>query len=245
MNIKKHTCIIIDDNTASLATLTSYIDLQPNLTLLQSFSNAIDAFHFINSNNVPDLIFMDIEMPKMNGIELANSIKHKKKKLVFTTGHTKYGYEAFKLEADAFLLKPFSFTEFAATVQKLFPNETLVSPNQKNHTNNSFFAREKNKLTRVYFNDVIAFESCRHYIIIYTKTKKILTYIALTEIVGLLIDQKEFIQIHRSYIISENHIESVENNNVILDNEMVIPIGRGYREQFYALINKKILNSKS
>jgi len=240
--MKAYTCIAIDDELSSLENLKNYIELHPNLRLLHSFSDSTEAFKFITSNDIVDLIFIDVEMPKISGLELASAIRHKIKKLIFTTGHTKYGYQAFELEANAFLLKPYTFMKFSHTIQKIF-QEQNDELNTEKITESSFYVKHKNNLLKIYFDDVIAFESKLHDVTILTKNQNIVVHWSLAEIKRLL--PEEFIQVHRSFIISEKHIQNIEGNNIRLNNNLSINIGRNYKEHFENIINKKTIKLKN
>lgn len=236
----KHTCIAIDDEANALKSLINYIQLHPNLKLVKSFTDSSETLDYINPQEVVDVIFTDIEMPKISRLELASIVKHKVKKIVFTTGHTKYRYDAFELEPQVFLLKPYGFTKFTQIINKLFLEptaiETIVKP-----LDDSFYVKEKTKLIKLYFDEVIAFESKLHYIIIYTLKFKVTTYWNLTEVQKTLMNRFEFIQVHRSFIISEKHIESIEGNNIRLSNSLCITVGRKYKADFEKMIGTKVI----
>lgn len=120
-------CIIIDDDPFAIEGLTKFIDLIPNLTVIKSYTDPIQAMLDLVSKEIVDLILLDINMPKISGIELSREIRKQTHKLVFTTAYTKYGYEAFEVEADAYLLKPYSLSKFTSTIVKLFPEEPVSS----------------------------------------------------------------------------------------------------------------------
>jgi DNA-binding LytR/AlgR family response regulator len=114
-------CIIIDDEQHAIEGLKKYIDSVPELTLIQSYTDPLLALKAITEGDAVDLILLDVDMPKITGIELSKVIRNKTNKLIFTTAHTKYAYDAFEADADAYLLKPYTLGKFVITINKLFP----------------------------------------------------------------------------------------------------------------------------
>src|ERR1700744_3045824 len=119
-------CIIIDDEQFSVDSILKYIELLPKLNIVAIYNNPVDALESVSIENDIDLIFMDIDMPFLSGIELAKALRSKTKRLIFTTAHSKYAFDAYEVEADAYLLKPFSFGKFSTTINRFFPNEPIA-----------------------------------------------------------------------------------------------------------------------
>jgi two-component system response regulator LytT len=236
-------CIIIDDESHAIEGLDKYIDSFPDLQLVASYTDPIIALKEINAISEPiDLILLDIDMPQMNGIELSRVIRKKTNKLVFTTGHTKYGYEAFQVEADAYLLKPYTLGDFVATMDKLFPQKKQESPGTKKSDYFLVKSKEDNlKLVTVRCEDIVVIESKLNYIMIHTKNKKIMTYMSLTEISKILSGHPGFLQFQRSYIISQDHIEYIDGNSIKMTNGMDITVGDYYRKEFTKFVNEKLI----
>ena len=124
--MKKYKCIIIDDETYAVEGLKKYINQIPQLILVKDYTNPLEALLELTSYETVDLILMDINMPQITGIELSKEIRQKTRKLAFTTAYSHYGFEAFEVEADAYLLKPYTLTKFAATITKLFPEQNIA-----------------------------------------------------------------------------------------------------------------------
>lgn len=241
----KYKCIIIDDETHSIEGLKKYIEQIPSLTLIKSYDNPLTALMELAGSEPVDLILMDISMPNITGIELSQQIREKTDKLVFTTAHTKYGYEAFEVSADAYLLKPFSMSKFASTIARLFPAKPEVSA-PTGHTDDYFFAKNKDenhKLIKVRYRDVIVVESQQNYVMIYTTKEKILTYMSLTEISQILGQFPNFVKYHRSFILNKEHIESIVGNTVRMVNGVQITVGENFRKEFTAFMEKKLLKA--
>src|SRR5437879_7663087 len=148
-------CIIIDDESYAIDRLKDYISSIPNLLLIKSYTNPLEALIALASSEVVDIIFLDINMPQITGIELSKEIRQKTRKLVFTTAHTQYGYEAFEVDADAYLLKPYTLSKFASTVAKLFPRNH-ESPRELGENDDFFFIKNKNdhlKIVKIVYSD--------------------------------------------------------------------------------------------
>lgn len=120
-------CVIIDDERFAVHAIEKYIELLPKINVVASYTNSQLALEKITADDEVDMLFMDIDMPMLSGIDLAKAVRAKTKKLIFTTAHSKYAFDAFEVEADAFLLKPFTFSKFAITVNRLFPSDSLTS----------------------------------------------------------------------------------------------------------------------
>lgn len=238
-----HRCVIIDDEAHAVEGLTRYIESVPELTLVKAYTDSVIALREIDSLGAIDVLFLDVDMPKINGIELGKEIRGKVKKMVYTTGHTKYAFEAFELNADGYLLKPFSLGKFILTINKLFPEfqsvkvEFLPDISKKK---DFFFVKSKEDELQVFkinFADIVAVEGQRNYVLIHTLAKKIMTYISLGEMVKILADYPGFLQVHRSYLINQRQIEVVDGNTVKLSNGTKIVVGNAFREQFAAFMS--------
>ncbi|MEH6304483.1 LytTR family DNA-binding domain-containing protein [Olivibacter sp. CPCC 100613] len=236
-------CIIIDDEPDAIEIINDYIQQIHELVVIQSHIDPVEAMADIGKGDPVDFVFMDIDMPRISGLDLSKAIRNKTDKLVFTTAHTKYAFEAFEVEADAYLLKPFTFAKFALTINKLLKDK----PKSKNDESTKEFyvktTEERNRFVRIKFDEVIAIESVKNYIKIYTMTEEIMTYLTLKEIKERFDDTDDFIQIHRSFIISKNYIEKVEGSLVKLPRNMLIPIGTFYKDAFYDYLLKNTIKT--
>jgi DNA-binding LytR/AlgR family response regulator len=231
-----YTCLAIDDELASLKILTYYIELQPELDLIKAFTNPIVALNEIKKlNTIVDIIFLDIEMPDINGIELAKLIRHKTKKLVFTTAFSSYAINSYELEADGFLLKPISLVRFDQTTKKLFSSLDIRSKDHLEYFIVVKSIEQRNRFVKIRIGDIIAVEAQERTTKIYTKEEIINSNSSLAKVSELLVFEKTFHRIHRSFIISENHLKTLERTFVILSNSLKISIGRRYSELYYKL----------
>lgn len=227
-------CIIVDDDLHSINGLKSYINNLSRLEIIQIYTDPLRAMEEIAAIHQVDIIFMDVDMPVISGIELARAIRHKTDKLIFTTSHTKFAYEAFELHANDFLLKPFTIARFAECINRLFPRKDLDVGHGQGKIEDHFFVRNKNDnngMTKVRYKDIIAVESLQNYIRIFTISGQVITYMSLTEIKEVLKDQPNFTQVHRSFIVSQEHISKVDGNTLFMVDGMELTIGKLYREQ--------------
>ena len=231
-------CIVIDDDVYAVEGLKKYIDMIPSLVLHNYYTDPVRALLELSDGVKVDLILMDIDMPHISGIELSQKLREKTDKLVFTTAHTKYGYEAFEVSADAYLLKPYSFGKFAGTIAKLFAIRQLEE--------DFFFAKNKHeshKLVRMSFKDIIVLESKQNYVMIYTAQKNVLTYISLADAADILQRFPVFVRFHRSFILNSEHIESITGNSLRMSNGMDITVGDYYKKEFAAFVEGNILKA--
>ncbi|GGH03552.1 LytR/AlgR family response regulator transcription factor [Pedobacter zeae] len=240
-----YTCIIIDDEPHALEGLKSYIEKVPELVLVKEFTSSIDALRNIPKMEPIDLVFLDIDMPDVSGLELAKLLKKHIRKLIFTTAHSKYGYEAFEIKASDYLLKPYSLSKFLSAVQDLFPSVDFKEYRTENQhiEENFFFVKSKShnlKLVKIRFEDIILVESKLNYVDIFTTDKCVTTYMSLTEISKRLSPERGFLKFQRSFIINKTHIDSVDGNEVLMDNGKKITVGHYYRKEFNDFLSKNI-----
>ncbi len=244
-----YSCIIIDDEPHAIEGLKKYIEDFPELLLIGSYTDPLLALKEISKNEAVDIIFMDIDMPKINGIELSKEIRNKTDKLVFTTAHTKHAYEAFELDADAYLLKPYSIGKFTITLNKLLTDKlTLRNSDKKDESLNQdfFFVKSKEdnlNILKVRFESIIAVESQQNYVRIYTLEKNILTYMSLTEIAKILCVMPRFMQLHRSFLINKEHIETIDGHLIKMKNGIKVSVGDKYHQEFNTFINNHLIKA--
>lgn len=245
----KYTCIIVDDEAHAIEGLERYIATIPELEIVKTYQDPLVALREILNNKPVDLIFLDVDMPMINGLELAEEIRGKANKLIFTTGHTEYAYGAFEVQADAYLLKPYSLGKFVITMNKLLPSkrENVALSNSLERSDDFFFIKSKSetlKLVKIWFDDVVFIESKEHYLLIYTMNDEFLTYMSLKEISKTLFKHPQFIQTHRSFIINHNHITSLEGNIIEMINNKKITVGELYRKNFNDFITLKVIKGQ-
>lgn len=242
-----YSCIIIDDEPYAIEGLKAFIDLIPNLKVVKSYTDPVYALTDIDSVGKVDLILLDVDMPHISGIELSKQIRQKTDKLVFTTGYTQYGYEAFEADADAYLLKPYSLSKFTATIAKLFPQ--AVKPAREPVVTDEFFfvknKYEQLKIVKINFKEIVSVEGQQNYVLIHTLSKKVLTYMSLTEISKILMQLPNFMKFQRSFIICVDHIDSIDGNTIRMVNGQTMTVGDYYRKDFVNFLASKLLKTNS
>ena len=239
-------CIVIDDDISAVDGIKSYINKLTNIQLIKSYTDPIKALNEIMAGDSVDIVFIDVDMPMISGIELSKAIRHKTDKLIFTTSHSKYAYEAFEMYASAYLLKPYTFARFAETINRIFPHSPSVPNVTVKQEDDYFFVRNKNEnntLIKVRYTDIVAVESLQNYVRIFTLSETIVSYIALSEIKIILKDYPNFAQAHRSFIIAKNYIEKVEGHTLKMINDLTINIGNTYRESIQDYIKEKTIKT--
>lgn len=240
-------CIAIDDQENSINGLKKYISETSNLDLIESYTDPLLALKEIPKRPIVDAIFLDINMPHLSGLELAKIIRPKTKKLIFTTSHQEYAFEAFEAEADAYLLKPYSYGKFLLTINRLF-NEEIDEPVAKGiEKKEEYFLvknkEEEHKTVLVRYNEIVAFESFHNYVKIHTIKKTIIAYLSLKDVREQLDLDGRFIQLHRGYIISVGHIQHIESNKITLSNKVSFNVGDIYQTEFREFLSDKIITS--
>lgn len=229
--------IIIDDEPLAINILKNYVEQIKELELVQTFTNAIDASTFLQRNEV-DIVFLDINMPIMTGLDLLGSV-NSKAMVVMTTAHEDYALKSFELEAIDYLVKPIPFHRFLKTVNRIINLKEGVTKNEVQTTNDNpsiFVKVDKKKLQKIYLDDIIVIESLKDYIRIKTKANKHIIHRTLSSFTEELPADK-FIRIHRSYTIAINKIDAIEGNSVEVQG-IRYTIGRSYLNE----VKSKILN---
>ena len=234
-------CVIIDDEEHAIELLKDYISELPSLSLYKTYNNPILALDDIKADDDIDIIWLDIDMPGISGLELAKSLRHKTKKLIFTTAHTQYAVEAFEVKADNYLLKPIKLSRFVSLVSEL--TETLAQPEVVK--SNFFFIKgdEKGKLIRLDMDSIIMIEGLKNYIVIYTKTERFTTYLTMLEAEMALLNDGKFMRIHKSFIVNSEEIKKVNGSTVYLTNDIEIVLGTSYKERFYDYLNDNTIKT--
>ena len=232
----KYNCLIVDDERPALKLLKAYISKIPHLELVASCENALEAISALQKYQV-DLLFLDIQMPDLTGLELLKVLKEKPQ-VVLTTAYRDYAVESFELDVTDYLVKPFSFERFVQAVNKATEQINLkkspiqVIENQsveikKDH----FFVRTNYKMEKVKFDEILYIESMREYISIHIPSRRFVIHKTMNNMVEEL-PNEHFMRVHRSFIVGLNHIESI-NGNMIVMGEKNIPIGASYRKAFF------------
>lgn len=236
-------CIAIDDEPHALRQLAEYIEAVPYLSLEGAFESAFEACGFLHDNAI-DLIFVDINMPDINGIDFVKSLS-KNVKVVFITAHSEYAYEGFQLDAADYLLKPISFTDFLKSANKV--NERYFQQNSnlpEIHQNRDYlFIKSEYRIIRINFKDIKYIESKREYVKIFLEgSEPITTLMSIKKLEETLPDNM-FMRVHRSFIVNLEKITVVERNRIVFDNKVYIPISENYGEKFQEYMDKGFIRN--
>ncbi len=218
-------CIAIDDEPLALELIKQYINRVPELQLVQTFDDAITGGEFLRMNTV-DLLFIDINMPDITGIELVRSLKDKPP-TIFTTAYKKFAFEGFELEAVDYLLKPISFERFQKAVQRVIDFHAIkhaARPTNGGH----FFVRSEYRMVKIEMDEIEYIEGLEDYIKIHlSNAKPVLTLMTLKSVLEKL-PEKNFQRIHRSYIVPINKVQSILNRKLTLVTGVELPISDSY-----------------
>lgn len=237
-------CIVIDDEPLALDLIKSYVLKTPMLKLEGSFTNPFKALSFLIDNEV-DLIFLDINMPELSGLQLLNSLS-KKPLVIFTTAYPEFGAESYNYDAVDYLLKPINYVRFLKSVTKALEYFKSINPeistgsvlNVVNESNKEhhILIKSSTKIHKIAIDDILYIEGAGNYCSFQLKEKKILSLFTFNEIFEL-VSVAEFVRIHKSFIVPKSKITVIEKHQVTI-NGKVLPIGLTYREHFAKFILK-------
>ncbi len=231
-------CIAIDDEPHALRQLAEYIEAVPYLSLEGSFESAFDACNFLHDNAI-DLIFVDINMPDINGIDFVKSLS-KNVKIVFITAHSEFAYEGFQLDASDYLLKPISFTDFLKSANKVneryFQQNSSLPEIQQNR--DYLFIKSEYRVIRINLKDIKYIESKREYVKIFLDGSEPITTLMSIKKLEETLPGNMFMRVHRSFIVNLDKITVVERNRIVFDNKVYIPISENYGEKFQEYMEK-------
>lgn len=233
-------CIAIDDEPFALELIVGYIQKTPSLQFIEGFTNPFNAMSFLMHNAI-DLVFLDINMPELSGMELLKSLPTTPK-IIFITAYPEFGAESYDFSAIDYLLKPVRYDRFLRAVNKanspsFTSNESATVNSSVNQLGESILVKSGTQTFQIETADIFYIEGAGNYITFYTKKGRIMTLLPLNDILKQL-PTSAFARIHKSYIISLKHIGIIERARVII-NDKPIPIGITYREQFAKTIRNK------
>lgn len=229
----KINCIAIDDEPLALDKLEQYILKIPYLNLIGKFDNAIQGLEFLKENGV-DLIYLDINMPDLSGIEFIKGLQNPPK-VIFTTAYNHFAIEGFELNATDYLLKPFSFDRFLKATERVYD---LLSSKNIPKADDFMFIKSEHTILKINFADIHFIEGFKDYIKVFLtdSPKPQLTLFSLKSIEQLL-PQNRFLRIHRSFIIAIDKIQAIRNGKVLIK-DVWVPIGESYKELFEEVVLK-------
>lgn len=225
-------CIIIDDENHSRNQIEELIAISPGVSHERSFDEAYGALSYLHQQNHIEVVFLDIEMPKINGIEAAKLLRPYCDFLIFVTGHLDYGAQSFEIGVDGYLLKPVSEVKFIRQVQRLLAIKSQ-QPTLKN-PNNFLLIKggSKHKYISIKFDEILYIRSMSNYVRIFQTDEQHITYHTLKHIEEALWERTEFLRINRSEIVSFNHVKQVDGYQITLNNGEKFMVSRSYKVKF-------------
>lgn len=239
---EKISCLIVDDEPMALNLVESYVLKTPFLHLVKKCSSGIQALSYLDEEKV-DLIFLDIQMPDLTGLQLAKVLP-KSTRIIFTTAFDQYAIEGFKAEALDYLLKPFDYSEFLMAATKAKEWFELVKNQEKKapETQDFLFVKSEYKQIKINLKDVLYFESLKDYVKIWLKaeTKPILTLMSLKTLEEEL-SSDQFMRVHRSFIVALNNIDTIERSQILI-NKQRITVSDQYKSNFLDFVAKNSLD---
>ncbi|MGF2412988.1 LytR/AlgR family response regulator transcription factor [Ferruginibacter sp.] len=228
----KYTCIIIEDEPLALEKTKDFVNKVPFLNLSATFDNALNGLAYLNNNKV-DVLFLDINMDELSGIELLESSKITSQ-VIITTAYQEYALKGYELHITDYLLKPFTFNRFLQAVNKAQENlNQRITEKQLDF----IFVKTENRLEKIMISDILYIEGMRDYLRIHTCNKKIMTLQSFNEF-EQLIPAHLVCRVHKSYMVAVNKIESIERSRIKIADQ-IIPVSETYKEAFLQLINSK------
>lgn len=234
--MKKLRCILADDEPIARQLLENYIVDLPNLELVASCKNAFEVLEVLETEKI-DLLFLDINMPKLSGISLLKTLQHKPA-VIITTAYSEYAIEGFELSVTDYLLKPFSLERFMQAVRKVKPTQQQpinLVVEKPVETPNYIFVKSDKKRIKLFFNDINHIEAYGNYLKIYTD-KMILISHTLSEFLTKI--PVNFIRIHKSFIINFDKLKHIDGNQIVLQNDTKLTISKSYRKDILDKIDK-------
>lgn len=235
------TCIAIDDEPLALGQIASYIEKTPYLKLDQSFSSALKAIDYLQNNKV-DLMFVDINMPDLSGIDFVKSLISPPK-VIFTTAYREYALEGFQVDAADYLVKPISYSNFLKAVAKTKERYFSIVETAPTIQNNEqfLFIKSEYKIIRIEFDDIKYIEGMSDYLRIHLKSQKpVMALMSIKKMMEFLPD-KDFMRVHRSYIVNLQRITTIERNRIIFDTDVYIPVSEQYKQAFQEFLDNNFI----
>lgn len=229
-------CIIIDDDEMSRRVVEEYINRTDFLDLTYSFSGAIEAINYLKQGEDVHIIFLDIEMPEMSGIEFMNTLNHTPQVIIISSKE-KYALQAFEYSVTDYLLKPITYARFFKAASKAY--EVFNKGRSLTDGDKEIFIKKNSSLVRIKYNDILWVEALENYVVINTINEKFTIHFTMKSIENQL-PLSKFKRVHRSFIVNVSRIASIEDNSVVIkmnEGRKIIPIGKSYRDKLLREIN--------
>ena len=239
------TCIIVDDEPLAVKLMESFVAKTPDLELLGSFTDSVEAINAVKEQK-PNLLFLDIPMPDLNGMELAHMIPAETK-VIFTTAFKEYAFESYEVSALDFLLKPIRYNKFMVAVEKAkewFNSRSVECGVRSESTSaTNLFVRVDGELRNITIDNIVYVNGMKYYVMFYMdgETKPLITHLTMKAVEEMLPPEK-FLRVHRSYIIAVDKIKKVDRNDCIYIGNEIIHVPDGYQESFHNFLGTRTIN---
>jgi DNA-binding LytR/AlgR family response regulator len=234
-------CIAIDDEPLSLKQISGYIEKTPFLNLLAGFESALEALSYLNNNPV-DLMFVDIQMPDLSGMDLVKSLENRPE-VIFTTAFSEFAVEGFKVDALDYLLKPLDYPSFLKAANKAQAHFELIrqAPEKLNANADYLFLKSEYKIVRIEISKILYIEGMREYVRIYLENAKPVMSLLSMKNIEQKLPADRFMRVHRSFIVNLEKITTIERNRIIFD-KVLIPVSDQYKDAFQKYIDEHFLS---
>ena len=228
-------CVITDDEPTACEGLRRYVEKVDFLSLIAVCEDAMQLNTFLQTQQ-PDLLFLDIEMPYLSGLELLASLAHPPR-VIITSAYEQYALKGYELDVADYLLKPISFERFLKAVNKV--HNLLQQEVQLEESTDFIFVRSDRQMHKVFLKDILIVEGLENYVCIYTENSKLLVRSTMKRMVEVL-PKEAFLQVHKSYLINQEKIDMIDGNRIVVG-QHTIPVARNFREEVFARILKNTL----
>lgn len=242
----KISCIVVDDEPLAIEKLRQYISRVEYLALKATFDNAADAANYLK-NIKTDLVFLDIQMEDLTGIQMLESVKIDAR-VILTTAYDQYALKGYELSVSDYLLKPISFQRFLKAVDKIHdqvvpsmkpPEDEGMLSHAGQKADDFFFVKTEYRIEKINFDEILFIEGMKDYLRIWTTTKKVMTLQSFQNILSHLPDDN-FVRVHKSWVVSIRMIDSIHKNRIVI-RDQEIPVGESYKKYFFELLRQKKL----
>ncbi|MCX2454170.1 LytTR family DNA-binding domain-containing protein [Pedobacter sp. PLR] len=236
-------CVIIDDDQFAIDILKDYIAEVPGLSLYRSYTNPVIALAELLEERNVHLLFLDINMPKLSGLQIAESLKHRIKNIVFTTAHSKYAIKAFDVQARHYFLKPIELSHFIKVVSSIITSSKTNSLATIDDESYFIHTGERGKLTRVQKKEIIYIQGAINYVDLFMQNRRYTIYMTMKEMEVVFKSDPRYFRVHKSYIINRDFVDSIIGNTIKLGEHQAL-MSSPYKNDFIKYLSQRTLLSK-
>ena len=232
-------CIIVDDEPLAVKLLESFVQKTPDLQLLGSFTDSVEAINAIKEQK-PNLLFLDIQMPDLNGMELAHMLPSETR-VIFTTAFKEYAFESYEVSALDFLLKPIRYNKFLAAVEKAHQCFANIAPSSLNAPLSTLFLKVDGDYRQIALSDILYVSGMKDYVMFYLESerKPLITHLTMKSVEEMLPSDR-FMRVHRSYIVALDKIRKVDRNDCIYVGDLIVHVTEAYLASFQQFLETRV-----